>query len=200
MTGENMAGPVRQAEISRETAETKIALSLRVDGGGQAKIDSGCGFLNHMLELFTRHGRFDLELRCRGDAEVDYHHSVEDIGICLGKALKEALGDKCGIARFADRVVPMDECAALVALDISGRPFLNFEKKMSGKIGEFDAELVEEFMRAFAFNAGVNLYIDLLKGGNMHHEAEAIFKALAKCVQDAVKIVSDRVPSSKGVL
>ena len=135
-----------------------------------------------------------------GDTCVDVHHGVEDVGTCRGKACKEALGGKKGIARFSDRVVPMDECAALVALDISGRPFLNFEKKMSGKIGEFDAELVEEFMRAFAFNAGVNLYIDLLKGGNLHHEAEAIFKAFAKCVQDAVKIVSDRVPSSKGVL
>ena len=191
---------MRTAEISRDTRETKIYLKIDLDGKGRVSADTGVGFLNHMLELFGVHAGIDLTVRCEGDTDVDFHHSVEDIGICLGKALKEALGDKCGIARFADRVVPMDECAALVALDISGRPFLNFEKKMSGKIGEFDAELVEEFMRAFAFNAGVNLYIDLLKGGNMHHEAEAVFKALAKCVQDAVKIVSDRVPSSKGVL
>ncbi len=191
---------MRTAEISRDTRETKIYLKIDLDGKGRVSADTGVGFLNHMLELFGVHAGIDLTVRCEGDTDVDFHHSVEDIGICLGKALKEALGDKCGIARFADRVVPMDECAALVALDISGRPFLNFEKKMSGKIGEFDAELVEEFMRAFAFNAGVNLYIDLLKGGNMHHEAEAVFKALAKCVQDAVKIVSDSIPSSKGVL
>ena len=191
---------MRPAEISRDTRETKIYLKIDLDGKGRVSVDTGVGFFNHMLELFGVHSGVDLTVRCEGDTDVDFHHSVEDVGICLGKAFKEALGDKKGIARFADRVVPMDECAALVALDISGRPFLNFEKKMSGKIGEFDAELVEEFMRAFAFNAGVNLYIDLLKGGNMHHEAEAIFKAFAKCVQDAVKIVSDKVPSSKGVL
>lgn len=191
---------MRTAEISRDTRETKIYVKLDLDGKGRVSVDTGVGFFNHMLELFGVHSGLDLTVRCEGDTDVDFHHSVEDVGICLGKAFKEALGDKTGIARFADRVIPMDECAALVALDISGRPFLNFEKKMTGKIGEFDAELVEEFMRAFAFNAGVNLYIDLLKGGNMHHEAEAVFKALAKCVQDAVKIVSDRVPSSKGVL
>ena len=191
---------MRTAEISRDTRETKIYLKLDLDGKGRPSVATGVGFLDHMLELFSVHAGIDLTVRCEGDTQVDFHHSVEDVGICLGMALKEALGDKKGIARFADRVVPMDECAALVALDISGRPFLNFEKKMSGKIGEFDAELVEEFLRAFAFNAGVNLYVDLLKGGNMHHEAEAIFKALAKCVQDAVKIVSDRIPSSKGVL
>ncbi|HIZ02909.1 MAG TPA: imidazoleglycerol-phosphate dehydratase HisB [Candidatus Borkfalkia avistercoris] len=191
---------MRTAEISRDTRETRIYVKLDLDGKGRVSVDTGVGFFNHMLELFGVHSGLDLTVRCEGDTDVDFHHSVEDVGICLGKAFKEALGDKTGIARFADRVIPMDECAALVALDISGRPFLNFEKKMTGKIGEFDAELVEEFMRAFAFNAGVNLYIDLLKGGNMHHEAEAVFKALAKCVQDAVKIVSDRVPSSKGVL
>lgn len=191
---------MRTAEISRDTRETRIYVKLDLDGKGRVSVDTGVGFFNHMLELFGVHSGLDLTVRCEGDTDVDFHHSVEDVGICLGKAFKEALGDKTGIARFADRVIPMDECAALVALDISGRPFLNFEKKMTGKIGEFDAELVEEFMRAFAFNAGVNLYIDLLKDGNMHHEAEAVFKALAKCVQDAVKIVSDRVPSSKGVL
>lgn len=191
---------MRTAEISRDTRETKIYLKLDLDGKGRPSVATGVGFLDHMLELFSVHSGIDLTVRCEGDTQVDFHHSVEDVGICLGTALKEALGDKKGIARFADRVMPMDECAALVALDISGRPFLNFEKKMVGKIGEFDAELVEEFLRAFAFNAGVNLYVDLLKGGNMHHEAEAIFKALAKCVQDAVKIVSDRIPSSKGVL
>lgn len=191
---------MRTARISRETRETKIDLKLNLDGDGTPSVDTGVGFFNHMLELFSVHSGADLFVRCEGDVEVDFHHSVEDVGICLGQAFKEALGDKKGIARFADRVVPMDECAALVALDISGRPFLNFEKKLSGKIGQFDAELVEEFFRAFAFNAGVNLYIDLLKGGNMHHEAEAVFKAFAKCVRDAVQIVSEKVPSSKGVL
>ncbi len=191
---------MRTAEISRKTRETKIELCLDLDGHGENSIDTGVGFLNHMLELFSVHSGVDLRVKCVGDTEVDFHHSVEDIGICLGQAMKAALGDKKGIARFSDRVVPMDECAAMVALDISGRPYLNFEDKLTGKVGEFDAELVEEFMRAFAFNAGVNLYIKLLKGGNMHHEAEAIFKAFAKCVQDAVKVVSDVIPSSKGVL
>ena len=191
---------MRTAEISRKTRETEIRLALELDGTGKVSVDTGVGFLNHMLELLGVHAGMDLAVRCKGDTDVDFHHSVEDVGICLGQAFKTALGDKRGIARFADRVVPMDECAALVALDISGRPFLNFEKKLAGKIGEFDAELVEEFMRAFAFNAGVNLYIDLLKRGNLHHEAEAVFKALAKCVQDAVRIVSDVIPSSKGAL
>lgn len=191
---------MRKAEITRETRETKIQLSLDLDGTGKRSVDTGIGFFNHMLELFSVHAGVDLAVRCVGDTDVDFHHSVEDVGICLGQAFRQALGDKRGIARFADRVVPMDECAAMVALDISGRPFLNFEDKLSGKVGEFDAELVEEFFRAFSFNAGVNLYIRLLKGGNMHHEAEAIFKAFAKCVQDAVRIVSDEVPSSKGVL
>lgn len=191
---------MRTAEIARETRETKIKLSLNLDGNGTNSVHTGVGFFDHMLELLSVHSGMDLSVECKGDTQVDFHHSVEDVGICLGQAFKQALGDKKGIARFADRIVPMDECAALVALDISGRPFLNFEDKLSGKIGEFDAELVEEFMRAFAFNAGVNLYIKLLKGGNMHHEAEAIFKALAKCLQDAVKIVSNKVPSSKGVL
>ena len=153
-----------------------------------------------MLELLAVHAGFDLSVSCKGDTQVDFHHSVEDVGICLGQAFFRALGDKRGIARFADRLVPMDDAAAQIAVDISGRPFLNFADKMDGKIGQFDAELVEEFFRAFAFNAGVNLYIDLLKGGNMHHEAEAVFKAFAKCVRDAVQIVSDNVPSSKGVL
>ena len=191
---------MRKAEIARKTRETDIFLKLDLDGTGKSAVDTGVGFFNHMLELFGVHSGIDLTVKCAGDTEVDFHHSVEDVGICLGQAFKEALGDKKGIARFADRVVPMDECAALVAIDISGRPFLNFEDRLSGKIGDFDAELVEEFLRAFCFNAGMNVYVKLLKGGNMHHEAEAIFKALAKCVQDAVKVVSDRIPSSKGVL
>ena len=191
---------MRKAQITRNTRETQIALTLELDGSDTRKIDTGVGFLNHMLELFAVHAGLGLTVSCKGDTEVDFHHSVEDVGICLGQAFKAALGDKKGIARFADRVVPMDECCAQIALDISGRPYLNFRAKLAGKIGEFDAELVEEFWRAFAFNAGINLYIALLADGNLHHEAECIFKGVAKCVQDAVKIVSDAVPSSKGVL
>jgi len=193
----------RISEIERITNETQIHLSLDVDGTGVNEIDSGIGFLNHMLRLLTVHSGMDLKLNCHGDIDVDFHHSTEDIGIVLGQAFKEALGDKRGISRFANRVVPMDECAALVAVDISGRAYLTLdcgEEFSSGKIGDFDAELIPEFLRAFAFNAGINIYIKLLSRGNKHHEAEAIFKALAKCLEDAVKIVSDRVPSSKGVL
>ena len=190
---------MRTAEISRETRETKVNVTLCLDGG-TVSVDTGVGFFNHMLELFGVHSGTGLKVTCKGDTDVDFHHSVEDVGICLGQAFRAALGDKKGIARFADRVVPMDDVAALVALDLGGRPYLNFEKKMNGKMGAFDAELIEEFLRAFAFNAGVNLYVDLLHEGNLHHEAEAIFKALAKCVQDAVRVTGDAVPSSKGVL
>ena len=140
---------MRTAEISSKTRETDTSLKLDLDGTGLNSVDTGVGFLNHMLELLSVHSGMDLQIKCTGDIDVDFHHSVEDVGICLGQAFKTALGDKKGIARFADRVVPMDECAALVALDISGRPYLNFEQKLSGKIGEFDAELVEEFLRAF---------------------------------------------------
>ena len=191
---------MRTAEEKRKTRETDISLSLNIDGASKANIQTGVGFFNHMLELFTVHGGLDLTLSCKGDTEVDAHHTVEDVGIVLGGAFKAALGDKKGIARFAQRVVPMDECVALVALDWSGRPYLAFEEKLEGRVGEFDMELVEEFLRAFSTHAGLNIYVKLLRGGNRHHEAEAIFKALALCVRDAVKIVSDRVPSSKGML
>lgn len=193
----------RSSEIERITNETQIHLSLDLDGSGSGEIDSGIGFLNHMLQLLTVHSGINLKLNCHGDTDVDFHHSTEDIGISLGLAFKEALGDKRGIARFAQRIVPMDESAALVAIDISGRAYINMdcgEEFSSGKIGDFDAELIPEFLRAFAFNAGMNIYVKLLSRGNKHHESEAIFKALAKCLEDAVKVVSDRVPSSKGVL
>ncbi len=194
---------MRTFQIERNTSETQIRLSLNLDGSGRRDIDSGVGFLNHMLELLAVHSSFDLSLVCRGDTQVDDHHSTEDIGVALGSALKAALGDKKGIARFADRVVPMDETAALVAIDISGRPYLTFEvdgEFSGGRIGNFDAELIREFLQAFAVNGGLNIYVKLLAKGNKHHEAEAIFKALAKCLHDAVKIVSDQVPSSKGIL
>ena len=191
---------MRRAEINRKTKETEIKLSLNLDGSGNAEVASGAGFFDHMLELFAVHSGTDLSLVCKGDTEVDFHHSAEDIGIALGSALKQALGDKRGIARFADRVIPMDECAALVALDLSGRAYLNFECELSGKAGSFDLELVEEFLRAFCYNAGCNVYVKLLRGGNKHHEAEAVFKALARCLRDAVRIEGDKIPSSKGVL
>lgn len=194
---------MRTATVERNTRETQISLSLNLDRSDPPEIDSGVGFLNHMLELLSVHAGISLKLKCKGDTDVDFHHSTEDAGIALGLAFKEALGDKRGIKRFADKVVPMDECAALVALDISGRPFLNFDcnKELAyGKIGDFDAELVEEFLRAFCNNAGLNLYVKLLATGNKHHEAEAIFKALALCLKSAVKIVSDKIPSSKGIL
>lgn len=194
---------MRTATIERNTRETQIFLSLNLDESNPPEIDSGVGFLNHMLELLSVHSGIALKVKCKGDTEVDFHHSTEDVGIALGLAFKEALGDKCGIKRFADKVVPMDETAVLVALDISGRPFLNFDcggELSSGKIGDFDAELIEEFLRAFSNNAGLNLYIKLFATGNKHHEAEAIFKALALCLKSAVKIVSDRIPSSKGIL
>ena len=191
---------MRTAHIDRKTKETEIALSLNVNGMGVADISSGVGFFDHMLELLTVHSGIDLSLTCKGDTYVDFHHTVEDVGIALGDAFNEALGDKRGIARFADRIVPMDETAALVALDLSGRAYLAFEDKMDGKAGVFDLELIEEFLRAFSYHAGLNLYVKLLRRGNKHHEAEAIFKALALCIKDAVAIVSDRIPSSKGVL
>lgn len=191
---------MRATTIQRKTKETDISLALNLDGAGKREINSGVGFFDHMLEILTVHGGFDLTVTCKGDTRVDFHHSVEDVGIVLGNAVKTALGDKRGIARFADRVVPMDECVALVALDLSGRAYLSFESPLTGTVGAFDLELVEEFLRAFTLHAGANLYIKLLKGGNKHHEAEAIFKAFALCLKDAVKIVSDRVPSSKGML
>ena len=155
---------MRTAKIERNTKETQITLSLALEGG-DISVGTGAGFLDHMLELLAVHSGFGLQIKCKGDTEVDFHHTTEDVGIALGLALKEALGDKRGIARFADKVVPMDETAALVALDISGRPYLSFCCKLEGKIGTFDAELVEEFFRAFSTNAGVNLYVALLRGG-----------------------------------
>ena len=191
---------MRTSHIERKTKETEIALTLNVNGTGVAEISTGVGFFDHMLELLTVHSGMDLTLSCKGDTYVDFHHTVEDTGIALGDAFKEALGDKRGIARFSDRVVPMDETAALVALDLSGRAYLAFEDKLDGKAGVFDLELVEEFLRAFSSHAGLNLYVKLLRRGNKHHEAEAVFKALALCLKDAAAVVSDRIPSSKGVL
>ena len=191
---------MRTAKVTRTTKETDISLSLSLGGTGKAQISTGVGFFDHMLELLTVHSRMDITLTCKGDLQVDAHHTVEDVGIALGDCVKTALGDKRGIARFADRLVPMDEVAAQVAIDFSGRPCLIFEDTLTGKVGNFDMELVEEFLRAFTTHAGCNLYVHILRMGNRHHMAEAIFKALALCVRDAVKVVSDSVPSSKGML
>ena len=191
---------MRTAKVTRTTKETDISLSLSLDGTGKAQISTGVGFFDHMLELLTVHSRMDITLACKGDLQVDAHHTVEDVGIALGDCVKTALGDKRGIARFADRLVPMDEVAAQVAIDFSGRPCLIFEDTLTGKVGNFDMELVEEFLRAFTTHAGCNLYVHILRMGNRHHMAEAIFKALALCLRDAVKVVSDSVPSSKGML
>lgn len=191
---------MRSANITRKTRETDIVLSVGLDGTGKAEISTGVGFFDHMLELLTVHSRMDIRLVCKGDLQVDAHHTVEDVGIALGDCIKEALGDKRGIARFADRLVPMDEVAAQVAIDFSGRPCLIFEETLTGKVGNFDMELVEEFLRAFTTHAACNLYVRILSMGNRHHMAEAIFKALALCIRDAVKIVSEDIPSSKGLL
>lgn len=194
---------MRSAEITRNTAETKISLSLSLDGTGRSEIHSGIGFFDHMLTLFAAHGFFDLSLRCDGDIVVDGHHSVEDIGIALGMAFKEALGDKKGICRYGTFYLPMDETLAFVSLDISGRPYLVYEAgEMAPMIGDYDSELTEEFLRAFAVQAGITLHARILYGKNSHHKVEGLFKALAHALSDAVK-TDPRIQgvfSTKGVL
>ena len=194
---------MRAGKITRETNETKISVEINLDGGGRNKIGTGIGFFDHMLNLFAAHGQFDLSVECAGDLEVDGHHSVEDIGIALGAAIKNALGDKRGINRYGTFFLPMDETLALVSLDISGRPFLVFDAgNLAPMIGSFDTELTEEFLRALAFNAGITLHVKILYGKNSHHKVEAIFKALGHALRIAVsrdeKITG--VPSTKGVL
>jgi imidazoleglycerol-phosphate dehydratase len=195
---------MRQATIKRETAETKIALSLDLDGTGRAAIATGIGFLDHMLTLLARHALIDLTIDAKGDLEVDDHHTAEDVGIALGQAFRQALGDKKGICRYADCLMPMDETLTRVALDISGRPFLVFRTEFpAAKIGTFDAELVREWFQAFAINAGVTLHVETLYGANGHHIAESCFKGLARVLRQAVAIddrARDRVPSTKGTL
>jgi len=195
---------MRNADIKRKTDETDIRLTLEIDGTGRSDIKSGVGFMDHMLELFTRHGGFDLALECRGDTHVDDHHSVEDIGIVLGEAFRTALGDRRGIARYADRTVPMDESLILAAVDISGRGALYFDARMpSQKVGTFDTELVKEFFTAFAVNAGITLHIREIAGENTHHTIEGMFKAVSRALRDACSVdprFSDVIPSTKGVL
>ncbi len=195
---------MRESEIKRKTAETDICLSLCVDGTGKAEISTGIGFLDHMLTLFARHGRFDLCITCKGDTCVDDHHSTEDIGIALGQALRQALGDKKGICRYGDIILPMDEALILASVDISGRGLLCLSAEFrTEKIGTFDTELVEEFFQAFAANAGITLHIRQLDGRNSHHIAEGMFKAVARAMRKAVSIdeaARDEIPSTKGVL
>ncbi len=192
---------MRNASLERKTNETDIRLSLSLEGTGQRDISTGIGFLDHMLELFAAHSAFDLTLQCEGDTRVDGHHTAEDIGICLGQALKSALGDKKGIRRYASLALPMDEALVLCAADISSRGLLRYHLPMEvQKIGTFDTQLLEEFFTAFAVNAGITLHIRLLDGRNAHHIAEAAFKAAARVLRDAVQIVGDTVPSTKGVL
>ena len=195
---------MRQAEIRRETAETKITLSLNLDGTGESKIQSGVGFLNHMLTLFARHGSFDLTLRCTGDTQVDDHHSTEDIAICLGQAFRAALGEKKGVCRYGQRLLPMDETLILAAADLSGRGgYYGALEIPTEKVGSFDTELVEEFWIAFAREAGVTLHLRQLAGRNSHHIIEGAFKAAARALREAVSIDRsdpERVPSTKGLL
>lgn len=195
---------MRVGEVNRTTAETKIQLKLDLDGSGVSRIDTGVGFLDHMLTLFASHGRFDLEVSCQGDTQVDDHHSVEDIGIALGEAFRQALGDKKGIIRYGHMVLPMDEALILTAVDFSGRDFLGYDLQLpTEKVGSFDTELVEEFWLGFVRNAGCNLHIRQLAGKNSHHIIEGAFKSAARSMRAAVSIdpaFADEIPSTKGVL
>lgn len=195
---------MRKDTVERKTAETYVKLSLDIDGTGVSVVDSGIGFLDHMLTLFARHGRFDLKLKCIGDTYVDAHHSAEDIGMCLGIAFSKALGDMKGIKRYGDLILPMDEALVLCAVDISGRNHLSLDLNLpAGKVGEMDTELVEEFLHAFVRKAGITLHIRKLAGTNTHHIIEACFKALARALGQATGIdekYKNEIPSTKGVL
>ncbi|MBR1968415.1 MAG: imidazoleglycerol-phosphate dehydratase HisB [Clostridia bacterium] len=195
---------MRSSEIIRKTGETDIALKINLDGVGKSEIDTGCGFLNHMLELFAKHGRFDLTVKCKGDVEVDYHHTTEDIGISLGQAFNKALADKKGIVRYGSTILPMDEALILTAVDISGRGMLVKELDIkASKVGDFDTELVEEFLIAFTRNANLTLHVRQLAGSNAHHIIEGVFKSLARSLKVAVSIdekFKEEIPSTKGVL
>ena len=195
---------MRQAEIIRKTGETDIRVFLELDGTGKCAIDTGVGFLDHMLELFARHGRFNLEVRCKGDTRVDDHHSTEDIGIALGQAFDKALGDRRGIVRYGQMILPMDESLILSALDLSGRGLLAYDLQiLTEKVGTFDTELTEEFFRALTMNARCTLHLKQLAGKNSHHIIEGAFKSVARSLRAAVKVDPDcagEIPSTKGVL
>lgn len=193
---------MRTAEITRNTAETNISLKVNLDGTGKTEVSTGVGFLNHMLTLFAAHGKFDLEVRCVGDTDVDDHHSVEDVGICLGQAFRQALGDKRGIARYGSFLLPMDEALILAAVDISGRSSLNDALEIpTEKIGSFDTELVEEFFLGFTRSCPMSLHLRKLAGTNSHHIVEGAFKAFGRAMKAAVALDgTDKIPSTKGVL
>lgn len=195
---------MREAKIERKTAETNISLSLNLDGTGVSQLKTGCGFLDHMLTLFAKHGRFDLAVSCQGDTWVDYHHTVEDIGICLGKAFSQALGDKKGIVRYGDTTLAMDESLILSAIDISGRGGCYYALNIpTQKVGDFDTELCQEFFIAFARDAGLTLHLRQLAGCNSHHIIEGTFKSVARSLRKAVaidKAFADEIPSTKGLL
>lgn len=195
---------MRIAEINRKTNETDINLKLNLDGKGESRINSGCGFLDHMLTLLSRHARFDIELTCKGDTEVDFHHTTEDIGIVLGDALKQALGDMKGITRYGSFILPMDESLILSAVDISGRSHLSYGLEIpSLKVGDFDAELTEEFFLGLVRHAGITLHIKQLSGSNSHHIIEGAFKSVARSLKTAIAIdpaFENEIPSTKGVL
>ncbi|MBO7288834.1 MAG: imidazoleglycerol-phosphate dehydratase HisB [Clostridia bacterium] len=195
---------MRKANIERKSAETDIKLSLNLDGTGKSNINSGCGFLDHCLTLFAKHGSFDLDAKCVGDVNVDYHHTVEDIGICLGDAFKDAIGNMKGICRYGNMLLPMDEALILCAIDISGRSYLNYDINIpTQKVGDFDTELAWEFFIAFSRRANITLHLKQLDGKNSHHIIEGSFKAFARALKEAVKIdeaKKDEIPSTKGVL
>ena len=195
---------MRCSEINRVTNETSISIYLEVDGKGKSSIDSGCPFLDHMLTLFACHGRFNLNIKCQGDTKVDYHHTVEDIGIVLGQAFNNAVGNKKGIKRYGDIILPMDESLILVAIDISNRTYLNYQVDgLKDKVGDFDSELIEEFFFAFTRSFPLALHIKKLEGKNTHHILEAIFKAFARSLKEALTLdpeYIDEIPSSKGML
>ena len=195
---------MRTCEINRKTNETEISLVLNLDGSGKSQIQTDCGFLAHMLTLFAKHGSFDLTLTCKGDSEVDFHHTAEDIGICLGQAFSKALGDCKGIYRYGDIILPMDEALMLCAVDVSGRPYLGYNVTLpTPRVGDFDTELAEEFSQAFVRNANCALHIKQLDGRNTHHIIEGAFKATARALREAVSIdtkYADEIPSTKGVI
>ena len=191
----------RTAKVERKTFETDIVVQMNLDGAGKYEISTGVGFFDHMLTHLSKHSGIDLTVKAVGDLEVDAHHTVEDVAICIGEVLDKALGDKKGIARYGNSVVPMEDAKAQTTVDLSGRPYLVFKADFkSEKIGEFDVECVEEFMRAFSTAGKFNLHIDSPYGNNSHHIAEAIFKSLGQAIGQAVKVVSDQIPSTKGVL
>lgn len=195
---------MRTAEITRKTNETDISLTLNLDGTGSYSINTGCGFLDHMLDLFSKHSRIDLNLTCKGDTYVDFHHTAEDIGIALGEAIKKAAGNKAGIKRYGHIILPMDESLILAAVDFGGRAYLGFDADIpSPKVGEFDTELVEEFFAAFTRTGEMNLHIKKLDGRNSHHIIEGIFKAVARALATALEIdpkLGNEIPSTKGVI